>query len=103
MDDVSLWVISGQRFTKLLQRPVRCGMGGHIVMHDPSRPDFHDHKHVEDAEGRRHDHKEVAGYDPLGVIAHEGHPTLLRVGRAPRAASFRQTCLRCEAKREFLA
>jgi hypothetical protein len=32
------------------------------------------------AEGRRHNHKEVAGYDPLGVIAHEGHPTPQRTG-----------------------
>jgi len=67
MDPVSIWVISGQRFAKLLQRPVRCGMGGHIVMHDPARPDFQDHEHVEDAEGCGHDHKEVTGY-PLGIL-----------------------------------
>jgi hypothetical protein len=90
MDQVSVWVLSGQRFAELLQRPFRCGMGGHIVMHDPACSDFHGHKHVEDAEGRRHDHKEVARYNRFGMISDEGHPTLLRVGRALRAPSVGQ-------------
>jgi hypothetical protein len=47
MDNVLICVISGQRLAELLQRPVRCGMVCHVVMHDPARPDFHDHEYLE--------------------------------------------------------
>jgi hypothetical protein len=88
MDHVSICVISGQRLAELLQRPVRCGMRCHVVMHDSACPDFQDHEYVEHPEhGRDHD-KEVAGNDALGVIPNEGHPTLLRIRSAPRPASL---------------
>jgi hypothetical protein len=65
------------------------------------RPDFHDHEYVEHPERGRYDHKEVAGYDALCVIPNEGHPTLLRIRSAPRAASLGTgTCLQYEERLE---
>src|SRR6266496_2804131 len=61
-----------------------------VVMHDPACSDFHDQEYVEDAERGRDDHKEIARYDALCMIPDEGHPTLLRIRRAPRAASVGQ-------------
>jgi hypothetical protein len=46
MNDVSISVVFGKRFTELLEGPVRCGMGGDIVMHDPARSDLHEHEYT---------------------------------------------------------
>ena len=39
-----------QIFPKLLDRPVRCRILGHVPVKDPSRPDVEDHERMEDAE-----------------------------------------------------
>ena len=104
MDNVVICVISGQRLAELLQCPVHCRMSRDALMHDPACPDFHDQEYVEDPERGRYDHKEVAGYDALCVIPNEGHPTLLRIRSAPRAASLAQVLAystRRDSKTEF--
>ena len=52
-------------------------------LNNSARPNLHEHKDVEHAKRGRHDHKETACHDGLGVVADEGHPTLLWVRRAP--------------------
>jgi hypothetical protein len=83
MDDKTVVVVARQRLPKLLQSPFRLRMRRDIVVHDSACSDFHDQEKVEDAKRGRHDNEEIAGHDGLGVVADEGHPTLLWVRRAP--------------------
>jgi hypothetical protein len=49
--------------------------------------DLHDDENVEGPEGGCDHHEEVASYHDRGMIAHEGQPTLFRVGRVHRTLS----------------
>jgi hypothetical protein len=40
--------------------------------------DFHDEEDIDRLECRRHHNEEITCNDGSGVIAHEGHPPLLR-------------------------
>src|SRR5215467_10970159 len=51
---------------------------------DPSLENRYDHDHVDQPKRCCHNDKEVGGDDGLRVIAHESHPALGRVRRAPR-------------------
>ena len=61
---------------ELLDGPVRSRMPGHIPMDDPPRADFKNDEDIEDAEGGRHSHKEVAGQDRVRMIPHKRRPAL---------------------------
>jgi hypothetical protein len=60
MNDETVRVLSWNGFSELLQGPFRRRMSRHIAVHNPACPDFDEHKHVEDAKGRRYDHEEIA-------------------------------------------
>jgi hypothetical protein len=47
-------------------------MGGGILVHNSAVPNIRDDEDIEDAKRGRHDHKEVARHDGLGVVADEG-------------------------------
>ena len=78
MDEEAIAMVRWDRFAQLLQCPGGCGMRGHIDMQNPACGVFHQHKHVEEAKGRRDHHTEVTGHDRLGMIAHKGPPALRR-------------------------
>ena len=61
-------------FPKLLQRPFRRRVGGHIALQDTSRPEFEHHKHVKELEFGRDCNHEVTRDDRIGMIAHECRP-----------------------------
>ena len=61
-------------------------MSGYVVMENPSCSHFHDHEHVQSAEGDRDHGEEVARHDRLGVVADERQPSLLRISHSPGPA-----------------
>jgi hypothetical protein len=63
---------------KLLHRPLRRRMGGHMALQDPSRSDFEHHKHIKQLEFGRDCHHEVTSDYRIGMIAHECRPVLGR-------------------------
>jgi hypothetical protein len=67
-----------ESFPKLLQRPLRRRMGGHIALQDPSRSDFEHHQHIKELQFGRHCNHEVTSDDRIGMIAHECRPMLGR-------------------------
>ena len=78
MEEEAIAMVRWERFAQLLQCPGGCGMCGHIDMQYPACRVFHEHKHVEEAKGRRHHDTEITGHDRLGMIAHKGSPALRR-------------------------
>ena len=101
MDRKAVRVVARQRLTKLLESPCRCRMSRDIVVHDSAYPNFHDHENIEDAKRGCHDHEEIAGHDGLGVVADEGHPTLLRIRRAQGGIRWTSTSPPFEVRLEF--
>src|SRR5215470_1359381 len=81
MDDESVSLVACDAFSKLLERPIGGWMSGHVEVESTSAGNFHDHEYIDNLESCRHDDKEVTGYDRFGVVAHERHPALFRVGR----------------------
>jgi hypothetical protein len=67
-----------ESFPKLLQRPLRRRMGGHIALQDPSRSDFEHHKHIKELEFGRDGNHEVTSDYRTGMIAHKCRPVLGR-------------------------
>ena len=61
-------------------------MLGHIPVADPSRLNLQHHEHVDDAEGGRDHHEEIARQHGARVIAHERAPAL-----RPRTIARRTT------------
>src|SRR5688572_32753638 len=55
-------------------------------MEDPARAQLHQDDYVQRAERGGDQDEEVAGDDHVGMIADEGQPTLLWIGRAQRSA-----------------
>ena len=52
---------------------------------------FHEHKHVEEAKGRRDHDAEITGHDGPGMIADKGLPALRRrTFPSTRVQAFRQ-------------
>ena len=78
MEEEAIAMVRWDRFAQLLQCPGGRGMCRHIDMQDPACRVFHEHKHVEEAKGRRDHDTEVTGHDRLGMIAHKGPPALRR-------------------------
>src|SRR5918999_6612346 len=59
-------LVSWDRVTQLLHRPVACWVYGHVGMQDSAACVFHHHKYVERLEGGRDHDAEVTGDDRLG-------------------------------------
>src|SRR5215831_14374965 len=55
-----------------------------VEVQNTSARHFNDDEHIDQLERCRHDNKKVTGNDRFSMVAHEGHPPLLRVGRPPR-------------------
>jgi hypothetical protein len=51
-------------------------MRRHIVMKDLAQAQFHNHEYIRDAESGCEHHEKVASHDSLGMIVHEGQPSL---------------------------
>ena len=66
-------------------------------MEDPARAQLHDDEYVQCAERGCDHNEEVAGRDHLGMIADEGQPTLLWIGRAHRSGGAQ--VLSCRPRR----
>src|SRR5215471_12639973 len=84
MDNESVSFLTANGFSELLKRPLGRRMLSDVKVKDTPRVEFHDHEHVDQPESCCHNDKEVGGDDGLRVIAHESHPALGRVRRAPR-------------------
>ena len=78
MEEEAIIMVRWERFAQLLQCPGSGGMRGHIDMQNPACRVFHEHKHGEEAKGRRNHHTEITGHDRLGMMAHKGPPSLGR-------------------------
>src|SRR5215471_17036915 len=78
VEDKPIQLFTTKRFTELLQGPLCCGLLRDVEVSDAACPYFHHHEDVEDPESCADGDKEIAGQDGLGMIAHEGHPTLRR-------------------------
>src|SRR6266851_115690 len=87
VDHESIGMIVRMRLAKLLQGPLRCWVGGHVLVENSSRPQFHDHEYIQGAKGGDHN-EEVARHDHLGMVMDERQPTLLWIGCTPRAAAL---------------
>src|SRR5215471_14694003 len=61
-------MVSGNRFTKLLECPRCSGMGRHMGVEDTARGVFHHHKHVEQTKRGGDHYAEVACHDGLSVV-----------------------------------
>src|SRR5215472_17410613 len=85
MDHEPIRMLARKRLPELLQGPLCRGMGGYVVMQNPSCSQVQDHEYVKDTEASRDHNEEVARQDHLGVVADKGQPALLRIGSPPRA------------------
>src|SRR5260370_7640958 len=63
---------------KLLPRPLRGGMRGHVEMHDPSSVVSQNQKYVQDLKSDRRHGKEIDRHHGVDVILKEGPPSLRR-------------------------
>src|SRR5260370_33744652 len=84
-------------FSKLLQRPGCCGVGGDVEVSDPASSDFQKNEHVENSKGSRHHDEKVASHNGLSMISYEGHPTLRwnSFSRANVSGVVRQIVVSC--------
>jgi hypothetical protein len=82
MNQESVGMGECKELTELLDRPFRRRMCGHVHVKNPPGADLHRYEDVQHPERGGHRYEEVAGDDGLGVIPHEGGPTL--AGVAPR-------------------
>jgi hypothetical protein len=76
MDQEAVAIVSRDRFTQLLQRPVFGGMVGYMRMENPACCVFHHHKNIEEPKGDRDHHAKIAGDDGLGMVADKRPPAL---------------------------
>lgn len=84
MDEIAVLVIRWNRFTKLLERPLRGGVCSDVAMDQSPRRVLHDDEDIQKLE-RCGDHDaEVARHDRLGVIAKKSRPALIATGTARR-------------------
>src|SRR5260370_10873165 len=67
---------------QLLQRPCGAWRGGNVAMDQTSAAVLDHHAHVEQSERGRHDEREIAVNDALGMLAQERRPPQV----APRSA-----------------
>jgi hypothetical protein len=79
-------MIARQRFSELLQRSFRRGMGRDVLVlvENLAGSDLHENEDVEGPEGGGDHHEEIAGHNYLGMVADERQPALFRVRRAHR-------------------
>ena len=84
MDEYAVRVVSRDRFTQLLDRPLSGGMRCHIDMKEPAAGMLNDNKHIKHAEGRGDRYAKVTCHDAFGVIAKKSGPAL-------RLAAFART------------
>src|SRR6516225_2962639 len=73
---VSRDLLKGERLSKLLGGPLRCGVGGYIEMHDTSPVVSQYQEHVQDLKPDRWNSEEVDRHHGLDVILKEGAPSL---------------------------
>src|SRR5215470_18240566 len=91
MEEKAIVMIRWDCFAQLLQGTGGGGMRGHIDVQNPACCMFHEHKHVEEAKGRRDHDAEITGHDGPGLIAYKGLPALRRrTFPSPRVQAFRQ-------------
>ena len=76
MNEKLICVIAGYRFSELLNRPIGCGLGGHITMQDATRANFHHDEYIKDTEASGDSDHEVTCQQDSGMIAHRGFPVL---------------------------
>ena len=65
------------RLAQLLCRPVSCRVTRHVDVKDPTRRVLHDDEYVEQLECRRCRDEEIAGDDPLYMVATKRRPALV--------------------------
>jgi hypothetical protein len=91
MQQKAVRVVSRNRFTQLLERPVGGGVRCDIAMQDLARRVFHDHKDIEEAKGRRDHDTKITRHDRLGVVLQKRPPALCSDALAwTRSAALRQ-------------
>ena len=73
-------MIPGECFPQLLQGPLRAGVIGDVHVQDSATAQFQEDEYIKDTESSRYRGEEIAGYNPLSMIAHEGQPALARIG-----------------------
>ena len=59
-----------------LQRPICCGIRGHVVVHNTAATEFHCDENIEHLESYGHRHQDVTSDDALRMILDEGSPVL---------------------------
>jgi hypothetical protein len=78
MDEETIGMVRWNRFTQLLQRPVRGGMRSYTDVEETAGHVFHEHKNVEETKRRCHHDTEVACDNSLRMIPHKGPPVFGR-------------------------
>ena len=76
MNQKPLRLFACNNLAKLLQGPVGGGMSGDVEVSNSAASGLDNHEDVEEPEGHRHTHKEVASEDGPCMIADEAHPAL---------------------------
>src|SRR3979490_1729735 len=66
-----------QGLAQLLARPGRCRVRRHIAVNQPSTAMLDHHQYVQEPEGARHGHEEVARHDCPRIVLQERRPALL--------------------------
>src|SRR5688500_8888125 len=87
VNELSIRMTAWECLPELLRGPFRRRVGGHIVMKDSSGAQLDDSEYIQPAERCGDHNEEIAGSDPLGMVADEGQPTLLWIGRARRSTT----------------
>ena len=83
VEDEPVGRLGGNDRAKLLDRPLRRGMLGHVPVEDPTRADIEDDEDIEGAEPDGHRREEVTSEDRVRVIPHKRRPPLGPLPAAP--------------------
>ena len=84
VNEIAVVVFPWKRFTKLLERPLCCGMLGNVEVKDPTRADLHHNKNAEEVEPGRDNGEEVGCEDVWTVLGETVRPNLTRSSSAMR-------------------
>jgi hypothetical protein len=91
MEEKAIVMSRWDGFAQLLQGPEGGGTCGHIDVQHPACCMFHEHKHGEEAKGRRDHDAAITGHDRPGMMAYKGLPALRRrTFPSPRVQALRQ-------------
>src|SRR5262245_17892892 len=82
VDHKSVRLITWHTHAELLRSPLRGRMRRDVPVEDATAARFEDDEHVQHAEGRRHDHKEITSQRGSGVVPYERTPRLCASTRA---------------------